>query len=77
MAKIFYTDHDIEDLAKQGVDSIELNDDIVLTDLARDKARRLGISVVKKRDAKAQADKPKSVQPKKRIQRKPQFLQKI
>ncbi len=53
MAKIFYTDRDIEDLAKQGIDSIELSDDIVLTDLAVDKARRVGISLVKSRDKNA------------------------
>ena len=47
MDKIFYTDRDIEDLAKQGVDSIEINENVVLTDLAVDKARRLGINLVK------------------------------
>ena len=46
MGKTFYTDHDIEDLAKQGVQSIDIGDDIVLTDLAVDKARRLGITLV-------------------------------
>lgn len=50
MAKIFYTDHDIEDLAKQGVQSIDIGDDVVLTDLAVDKARRLGITLVTDRE---------------------------
>ena len=50
MAKVFYTDRDIEDLAKQGVDSIEVNDDVVLTDLALDKARRLGVALITERD---------------------------
>lgn len=50
MAKIFYTDHDIEDFAKQGVESIDISDDIVLTDLAVDKARRLGITLVSARE---------------------------
>jgi hypothetical protein len=53
MAKVFYTDHDIEDLAKQGVTSIELNDDVVLTDLAIDKARRVGINLITTQEAKS------------------------
>lgn len=47
MAKIIYTERDIEDLAKQGVTSLEVGDDVVLTDLARDKAGRLGIELVR------------------------------
>jgi hypothetical protein len=45
--KTFYTERDIEDLAAQGMTSLPLNDDIVLTDLAREKAERLGITLVK------------------------------
>ena len=44
--KTFYTERDIEDLAQQGVTSLPLHDDVVLTDLAREKASRLGISLV-------------------------------
>lgn len=58
MAKVFYTDHDIEDLAKQGVTSLEISDDVVLTDLATDKARRLGIELVKKKEAGSPSSKP-------------------
>ncbi len=54
MAKIFYTDREIEDLAKQGVDSIEINENVVLTDLAVDKARRLGIKLEKKGESRGQ-----------------------
>ena len=46
MPKTFYTDRDIEDLAKRGVISLVEDDDIVFTDLARDKAMRLGIEIV-------------------------------
>lgn len=46
MPKTFYTERDIEDLAKRGVISLVEDDDVVLTDLARDKARRLGIEIV-------------------------------
>jgi hypothetical protein len=47
MAKTFYTERDIEDLAKQGVISLVVDDDVVLTDLARDKAMRLGIELLR------------------------------
>jgi hypothetical protein len=46
MPKTFYTDRDIEDLAKRGVIQLVQDDDVVLTDLARDKAMRLGIEIV-------------------------------
>ncbi len=46
MPKTFYTERDIEDLAKRGVISLLEDDDVVLTDLARDKATRLGIEIV-------------------------------
>jgi hypothetical protein len=50
MQKSFYTERDIEDLAKRGVISLLEDDDVVLTDLARDKAMRLGIEIVHKYD---------------------------
>ena len=46
MPKIFYTEKDIEDLAKQGILSLEVNDNVVLTDLAYEKANRLGMRLV-------------------------------
>jgi hypothetical protein len=46
MPKTFYTERDIEDLAKRGVISLLEDDDVVLTDLARDKAMRLGVEIV-------------------------------
>jgi hypothetical protein len=46
MPKTFYTERDIEDLAKRGVISLVEDDDVVLTDIARDKAMRLGIEIV-------------------------------
>ena len=48
--KTFYTDHDIEDLVSRGVTSLEVNDDVYLTDLAREKANRLGLSLVREHD---------------------------
>ena len=46
IAKTFYTENDIEDLVQRGIMSLALNDNIVLTDLAYEKARRLGMSLI-------------------------------
>jgi hypothetical protein len=46
MPKKFFTDKDIEELHHKGVKSLQLNDDIVLTDLAYEKAKRLDIRLV-------------------------------
>lgn len=43
MPRIFYTERDIEDLAARGVTEIEVNDNVYLTDLAREKMDKLGI----------------------------------
>ena len=47
MPKTFYTEHDIEDLAQRGVQSLVVDDNVVLTDLARDKALRLGMQLLR------------------------------
>ncbi len=54
MPKIFYTERDIEDLYSRGIKNIDINDDVVLTDLAREKMFKLGMVPVK-------ADKEKQV----------------
>jgi hypothetical protein len=46
MAKTFYTERDIIDLAERGVTALEVNDDVVLTDLARDEALKRGVRLV-------------------------------
>ncbi len=43
MPKIFYTERDIEDLYSRGITTIDINDGVVLTDLAREKMFKLGI----------------------------------
>jgi hypothetical protein len=48
MSKEFYTERDIEDLFKRGTLSLEVNDDIVLTELAFEKAQRLGLQLITK-----------------------------
>ncbi|MCJ7622068.1 MAG: hypothetical protein MUO76_01100 [Anaerolineaceae bacterium] len=47
MPKVFYTERDIEDLVKQGVMSLEVGDDAVLTDLAYEKAGQLGMKLLR------------------------------
>ena len=49
MPKKFYTDHDIEELYHSGIKSLQVNDDVVLTDLAYEKARRLGFQLISDR----------------------------
>lgn len=55
MPKTFYTDHDIQDLANRGVTSLEVNDEVVLTDLAREQAFKRGIQLVSAKEARATA----------------------
>lgn len=43
MARTFYTERDIEDLARRGITEIEFNDGVYITDLAREKMEVLGI----------------------------------
>jgi hypothetical protein len=47
MPKVFYTEIDIEDMVKRGALSLEINDNVVLTDLAYEKANRLGLKLVR------------------------------
>ncbi len=47
MPKQFYSERDIEDLVKRGTMTLEINDQVVLTDLAYEKADRLGLQLVK------------------------------
>ncbi len=46
MPKQFYTEKDIEDLVQRGVKSLQITDDVVLTELAYEKANRLGLQLV-------------------------------
>ena len=46
MAKKFYTERDIEDLAAQGQYTLTVGDDVVLTELAFEKAERLGVKLI-------------------------------
>ena len=55
MPKIFYTDRDIEDLYHSGVTTLVVNDDVVVTDLGREKARKLGLELLKENDQPSSA----------------------
>jgi hypothetical protein len=46
MAKEFYTERDIEDMFKRGVMSLNVSENVVLTELAYEKANRLGMQLV-------------------------------
>jgi len=50
MPKTFYTERDIEDLARRGVTSVTITEDIVLTELAWEKAERLGVTLIREYD---------------------------
>lgn len=43
MARTFYTERDIEDMAKRGVTEVEVNDSVYITDVAREMMDKLGI----------------------------------
>ena len=47
MPKTFYTEIDIEEMARRGVLSLEINDNVVLTDLAYERANRLGFRLIR------------------------------
>jgi hypothetical protein len=47
MPKDFITERDIEDMVKRGILSLEVNDQVVLTDLAYERANRLGMRLVR------------------------------
>lgn len=53
--KEFLTANDIEDLVGRGVRQIPISEDIVLTDLARERAAQLGVALVDRATAMASA----------------------
>jgi hypothetical protein len=55
MAKEFYTERDIEDLFKRGILSLKVDENVILTELAYEKAKRLDMQLIR-----SQADTPPS-----------------
>jgi RNA:NAD 2'-phosphotransferase (TPT1/KptA family) len=49
MPKQFYTERDIEDLFNRGTKSLQVTDEVVLTELAYEKAKRLGLQLITNR----------------------------
>ena len=47
MPREFYTEKDIEDMFKGGVMSLQVHENVVLTELAYEKARGLGVKLVR------------------------------
>ena len=50
MPKTFFTERDIEDMFARGTHMLEVNDDVVLTELAYEKANRLGMQLLQPTD---------------------------
>lgn len=61
MAKTFYTERDIDDLHARGAHSIDVNDNIVLTDLAVERAMKYGIKINRRELSSPQASYSPSV----------------
>ena len=51
MPKTFYTERDIQDLVARGITSLEVHDDVVITDLGRDEALKHGLRLEKRKPA--------------------------
>lgn len=51
MPKEFYTERDIEDMVKRGIMSLRMNDDVVITDMAYEKAKDLGMNLLRDKSA--------------------------
>src|SRR5512138_270560 len=49
MPKEFYTEKDIEDLFQRGIRSLQVTESVVLTELAYEKANRLGLQLISDR----------------------------
>ena len=49
MPKEFYTEKDIEDLFQRGIRSLQITENVVLTELAYEKARRLDLQLISDR----------------------------
>ena len=50
MPKTFFTESDIEDLFARGTHILEVNDNVVLTELAYEKAKKLGMQLLQPTD---------------------------
>ncbi|HZQ10310.1 MAG TPA: hypothetical protein VFD70_27275 [Anaerolineae bacterium] len=58
MARTFYTERDIQDLAARGVTQVEVNDNVYITDAARELMDKLGIRRVVTGSASSYSSNP-------------------
>jgi hypothetical protein len=61
MPKIFYTERDIDDMKARGIDSIDITDNVVMTDLAVERAMRHGMKINRRELSAPQATYSPSV----------------
>jgi hypothetical protein len=61
MAKIFYTERDIDELKARGADHIDVDDNVVMTDLAVERAMKHGIKISRRERSSPQATYSPSV----------------
>lgn len=61
MPKTFYTERDIDDLYARGLTSIDVHDDIVITDLARERMLKYGITANRIKPGKHLEDDPREI----------------
>ena len=45
MPKVFYTEQDIDDMKARGVSSVDITDNVVITDLALERAMKHGMTI--------------------------------
>ena len=50
MPKTFYTDRDIDDMIRDGVTSLVVDDDVVVTDVARERAYKSDFKFIREND---------------------------
>ena len=60
MPKEFYTEKDIEDLVRRGVLSLNITENVVLTELAYERAKRLGLQLVRSAPVRPYVSQPVS-----------------
>jgi len=56
MSKIFYTEQDIDDMKARGVSSVDITDNVVITDLALERAMKYGMKI-----NRAEQSSPKAI----------------
>jgi hypothetical protein len=61
MAKIFYTERDIDDMKARGIGSIDVTDNVVMTDLAVERAMKYGMKIIRRELSSPQASYSPSV----------------